>query len=851
VRTGCGLAGTGSCESCAQGSHKDGPHQWNTGCKLCGTGKYGSAVHSRTGEHHCRNCPAGQFRDASGFTDCVTCAVGQYQSETGEIGCMKCIAGQFTPSRGQKTCEKCAIGHHQSTEGKASCTTCTAGRFADEMGLQECKQCQEGRYNTGTTNTNCKGCAVGRFQGSKGKTGCEPCAKGYVQPDGAKASCAKCPAATYAPTTGLTTCESCEVGKFQAQQGQASCTACLVGQFNADKKQTACTKCAEGRYQNARQATSCTQCAAGYFGAAGALGSSDPSYCERCTHGTYNPTKGSTSCTKCLKGKAGQYGGHAATDENHCTTCAAGRFMHMDGGTHEHRAHSCDASKGECNRGAGGAFAECLACPRIDDRRYQTSVAGSTTCASVSLDCKPASWSNWGTCTKSCTPMTGALMNVKGESGTHYRTRSPEQLLPCALGNAATVAAWTAATGLAVDMTRCDMAWGGGKECSAFPLWVGDTNVQGGQYYKQQQQCNQHECPVDCVPRNWGAWGACTATCGSGSTTRTRAIKIPEDFGGKACANGAFPQLHAQTETCNADVSCDKNALPVCQTNHVHCDIKTHALNQARSWMSSIDSKGVRYYHNILTGLSQHEKPDGFVECAAPLPAKWQTSKTTKRASGTGADDVSPYQTHGRNTITHYREGDFHELATARCINNQNCGLVDLGACHGCDTEQECKDMGLSSTLFVTHHRKYMAQQRFNPALNKYEQAKYHCKREGVDGCKCTCDAHPPCVVKQGYVLRECKTRHSAHNVASPHAHALADDDEQLACNRMLHGNAYPNVPNMQDCCNMCTNHPKCDAWEYSSTKLCVLKSGAPAFKAVPSDSTFAVWSGCRAGETC
>merc|ERR1719258_408141 len=90
-------------------------------------------------------------------------------------------------------------------------------------------------------------------------------------------------------------------------------------------------------------------------------------------------------------------------------------------------------------------------------------------------------------------------------------------------------------------------------------------------------------------------------------------------------------------------------------------------------------------------------------------------------------------------------------------------------------------------------------------------RTKYHCKREGKGGCKCTCDAHPPCVVKQGYVLRECKTRHAAHNVASPHAHALQDDDEDLACNRMLHGNAYPNVPNMQDCCNMCTNHPKCD----------------------------------------
>lgn len=177
--------------------------------------------------------------------------------------------------------------------------------------------------------------------------------------------------------------------------------------------------------------------------------------------------------------------------------------------------------------------------------------------------------------------------------------------------------------------------------------------------------------------------------------------------------------------------------------------------------------------------------------------------------------------------------------------------MVDLGACHGCDTEQECRDMGLSTTLFVTHHRKNMAQRRYNMASGKYEQAKYHCKREGTDGCKCTCDAHPPCVVKQGYVLRECRMRHAAHNVALPHAHALQDDDEDLACNRMLHGNAYPNVPNMQDCCNLCTNHPKCDAWEYSSSKLCVLKAGAPAFKLVPTGSKFTVWSGCRAGETC
>jgi len=485
------------------------------------------------------------------------------------------------------------------------------------------------------------------------------------------------------------------------------------------------------------------------------------------------------------------------------------------------------------------------ACTRLDDLRYQTSAAGALTCHDVSVDCKPSSWGSWSTCTKSCTPMTGEKMNVKGASGTHYRTRKPTQLVPCALHDLSAVAKYEAATGQKVFTSRCDMAWGAGKACSAFPLWVGDASVEGGEYYKDQEQCNHHECPVDCVPHSWGAWSACTATCDIGTTTRTRKVKIADAYGGIACTNGKFPELHAQTVKCNEQVSCSKWALPKCQSDHVHCDIKQHKLNQPRTWMSSIDAKGVRYYHNVVSGQSTYVKPKDFLACSEPPATKWHNTKVIDR--GLNEYDTTRY---GRFDRT-LQLGHFVPHLSQACINNQNCGLVDLGACHGCDTEQECKDMGLSSTVFVTHHRKNMAQQRYNPVSGKYEQAHYHCKRDGKDGCKCTCDAHPPCVVKQGYVLRECKAHHSAHSITHPHAHALQDDDEELGCNRMLHGNAYPDVPNMQDCCNMCTNHPKCDAWEYSSTKMCVLKSGTPAFKPVPSDSTFAVWSGCRAGEAC
>jgi len=449
----------------------------------------------------------------------------------------------------------------------------------------------------------------------------------------------------------------------------------------------------------------------------------------------------------------------------------------------------------------------------------------------------PSTFGNWGTCTKSCTPMVGELMDTKGVSGTQYHTAQPVAAGnaadgSCKLGDATAIAAWVTATGEASGTTRCDMAWGGGKECSAFPDWVGDANVLGGEYYKQTRDCNTQACPVDCVASPWQPWSACTATCGGGTSTRTRSVKIAEKYGGKPCVNACEASrpsctksgLHTQTSACNDGVSCSKFDLPTCQLEHVHCEIKSHNLHaDKKTWMSSIDSKGVRYYHNAVTGQNTYSRPSNYVECAAPMPLRWEAKAVTKRTLGTKAHEISPYQTHGRNTITHYREGDFVPHVTHTCLNNQNCGMVDLGACHGCDTEQECKDMGMSSTLFVTHHRKFMHQQKYNPTTGKHDQAQYHCKREGATGCKCTCDGHTPCVVRQG----------------------------KLLSNAMLHANSYQNVPVQQDCCNMCTNHPQCGSWEYSSTKVCVLKTGAPQFVDAPSSSSVMVWSGCRAGETC
>ena len=51
---------------------------------------------------------------------------------------------------------------------------------------------------------------------------------------------------------------------------------------------------------------------------------------------------------------------------------------------------------------------------------------------------------------------------------------------------------------------------------------------------------------VDCVWGNFGDWGRCSASCGNGKTTRTRAVSTPASGGGKPC-NGKS----TEETTCN------------------------------------------------------------------------------------------------------------------------------------------------------------------------------------------------------------------------------------------------------------------------------------------------------------
>jgi len=64
--------------------------------------------------------------------------------------------------------------------------------------------------------------------------------------------------------------------------------------------------------------------------------------------------------------------------------------------------------------------------------------------------------------------------------------------------------------------------------------------------------CNTHHCPVDCIVSGFGAWSTCSQTCGTGSQSRTRTVTQSMAHGGAAC-----PSLQ-ESRTCNPQI-CDRD----------------------------------------------------------------------------------------------------------------------------------------------------------------------------------------------------------------------------------------------------------------------------------------------------
>ena len=143
------------------------------------------------------------------------------------------------------------------------------------------------------------------------------------------------------------------------------------------------------------------------------------------------------------------------------------------------------------------------------------------------VHCEVSSWGSFGTCTKSC-----------GTDGAHTRTRSitvqPQFLVPIA--NAAAAAA-------AAAMTLDERLMNAAEFATKFAD-IADRSAteQMGDCppLSETKTCDNvpSKCPRDCQVSSWGAWtGLCSKTCGGGRRTRTRTMEAPAADGGAGCGS--------------------------------------------------------------------------------------------------------------------------------------------------------------------------------------------------------------------------------------------------------------------------------------------------------------------------
>lgn len=179
-----------------------------------------------------------------------------------------------------------------------------------------------------------------------------------------------------------------------------------------------------------------------------------------------------------------------------------------------------------------------LSCPHLVEK-------GDCNTHACPVDCVLSAWSSWGACTKTC----GSGSHIRerdistpplsgGASCGHRRESKACSEAPCPVD-----CTMTAFTG----WSACTKSCGTGTQ-SRVRSQAGSA-MHGGKmcpHSAEQRRCNFSACPIDCVPKAFGAWTACSVTCGGGTRSRTRGLMQQAAFGGEAC-----PSAH-QTGGCNA-----------------------------------------------------------------------------------------------------------------------------------------------------------------------------------------------------------------------------------------------------------------------------------------------------------
>merc|ERR1712096_538980 len=158
-----------------------------------------------------------------------------------------------------------------------------------------------------------------------------------------------------------------------------------------------------------------------------------------------------------------------------------------------------------------------------------------------------SSWSNFGACSRTCgignKKRVRSVITMRHCGG--VRCEHKEESPQCTLGPCKVhcmVSDWS-------SYTKCSRSCNGGHKMKIRSIV---RHPKHGGYVcpslVEKTQCNNFECPQNCIATDFGDWLRCSKSCDGGKHSRHRKIIQKNAHGGKACKYGL---AEVQTKSCN------------------------------------------------------------------------------------------------------------------------------------------------------------------------------------------------------------------------------------------------------------------------------------------------------------
>ncbi len=238
---------------------------------------------------------------------------------------------------------------------------------------------------------------------------------------------------------------------------------------------------------------------------------------------------------------------------------------------------SCDnkvsnTTTGPCSASTG--FGQATITTTYTDKSFPSTSCGTTTSRTSCCVAPAVSYSDWGSCSKSC----GGGLQYRTKTTTAcdgtYTTTTQSQVCntqSCCTGPTVTYSDWGA----------CSASCGGGLQYRTKYIKNCDGTVTESQ---ESQVCNSQACCTDPDVKTYGDWSACSASCGGGTKTRSKTVT--------KCDGTVINST--QTKECNT------KACPVKLADSAHICPEDQLKPTREECEKIVDNKTVYNYNTLV-----------------------------------------------------------------------------------------------------------------------------------------------------------------------------------------------------------------------------------------------------------